>query len=121
MENTIPKEVFMSIKLDLIHLRIFVCLVYIHISKYKRNNLDPTRMKETFFGYSNASKAYRIYIKEGQRIEVRQDVIFDESIAFKKSKDLLIDCDDEELPIFEECPREEEDSNHEEEGPSELV
>jgi len=29
-------------------------------------------------------------------------VIFDENIAFKKSKDLLMGSDDEELPIFEE-------------------
>ena len=47
-------------------------------------------------------------------------MIFDESIAFKKSKDISIDFDDEELPIFEECTREEEDSNHEEGGPSDA-
>jgi len=48
-------------------------------------------------------------------------VIFDESVAYKKSKYLLIDSDDEELPLFEECSREEEDSNHEEECPIETV
>ena len=58
-------------------------------------------MKEAFFGYNNSSKAYRICIKGGHRIEVSRDVIFDESIAFKKSKDLPMDFDDEELPIFE--------------------
>ena len=75
--------------------------------------LDPTSMKGIFVGYSNTSKAYKIYIKEGHWNEVNRDVIFDESIAFKKSKDLLIDFDDEELQVFKECPREEEDSNHE--------
>ena len=79
-------------------------------------------MNGTFVGYNNSSKAYGIYIKEGHRIEVSRDVIFDESIAFKKSKDLPIDFDDEEPPMFEEdCTREEEDSNHEEIGPSEPV
>ena len=42
-------------------------------------------------------------------------------MAYKKSKVLPIDSNDEELPIFEKCPREEEDSNHEEEGPSEPM
>jgi len=79
-------------------------------------------MKGTFVGYSNSSKAYRIDIKEGHRIEVSRDVIFDESIAFKKSKDLPMDSDDEELTIFkEEVTREEEESNYEDEGPCEPI
>ncbi|MGP6521438.1 hypothetical protein ACTZL6_27490 [Klebsiella pneumoniae] len=36
-------------------------------------------------GYSNSSKAYRIYKKDGHRIEVSIDTIFDEIIAYKKS------------------------------------
>jgi len=79
-------------------------------------------MKGIFVGYSSSSKAYIIYIKEGHSIEVSKDAIFYENTAYKKSNDLPINFDDEELPIFEECPREEEDTipNHEEEGPSEL-
>ena len=49
-----------------------------------------------------SSKAYRIYIKEGRHIEVRRDVIFDENQAYKKSMDIPIDSDDEEVAIFEE-------------------
>ena len=79
-------------------------------------------MKGTFVGYNNSSKAYRIYIKGGHHIEVSHDVIFDESITFKKTKELFIDFDDEELPVFEEeVDKEGEGSHHEEEGPSELV
>ena len=63
--------------------------------KDKRKKLDPTSIKGIFVRYSNTSKAYRIYIKAGHRIEISQDVIFDESIAFKKSKDLPMDSDDE--------------------------
>ena len=79
------------------HFQIFSCPVYIHIPKDKRKKLDPSGMKGTFVGYNNSSKAYRTYIKEGHRIEVSRDVIFDESIAFKKSKDLLMDSNDEEI------------------------
>lgn len=41
-------------------------------------------MKGIFVGYSDTSKSYSIYIKEGFQIELSQDVVFDESIAFKK-------------------------------------
>ena len=78
-------------------------------------------MRGTFVCYNNSSKAYRIYIKEGHRIEVSQDVIIDESIPFKKSKELPIDSDDGELPVFEEVDREEEKSHHEDEGPNEPI
>ena len=47
----------------------------------KRKKLDPYGMEGTFVGYNNSSKAYRIYIKEGHRIEVSRDVIFDKGIA----------------------------------------
>lgn len=114
-----PKEAFTGKKPSMDHLHIFGCPIYIHILKDKRKKLDPLVMKGTFVGYNN-SKAYKIYTK-GHRIEVSRDVIFDENIAFKKSKDLPVDSDDEELPIFEEEGiREEEESNHEE-GLSEIV
>lgn len=76
--------------------------MYIQIPKDKRKKLDPSSMKGIFVKYSNSSKSYRIYMKGGNHIEFSRDVIFDESIAFKKSKALSIYSNDEELPIFEE-------------------
>jgi len=78
-------------------------------------------MKGTFVGYNNSLKAYRIYVKEGHHIEVGRYVIFDESLAFKKSKEVSIDSDDEELPVFEEEVDKGEEEPHHEEGPSEPV
>jgi len=86
-------------------------------------SLDSTSIKGIFIGYSLSSKAYRIYIKEGRYIEVSRDVIFDENQAYKKSKDIPIDSDDEEGRIFEEEEVHHENSitNLEEEGPSEPI
>ena len=79
-------------------------------------------MKGPFVGYSDTSREYRIYIKEGNQIVISRNVIFDENILFKKSKGLLMDSNNEELPIFEEeVDKEGEESHHEEEGPSEHV
>jgi len=60
IDNMNPKEAFTGKKPSVYHLRIFGCLVYIHIPKYKRKKLDPTSMKGIFIGYSNTSKTYRI-------------------------------------------------------------
>ena len=60
LENKAPEEVFSEKKLEVSHLRIFNCPVYIHIPKEKRTKLDPLGMKGIFVGYSKSSKAYRI-------------------------------------------------------------
>jgi hypothetical protein len=44
--------------------------------------LDPSGIKGTFLGYSESSKAYRIYIPGQRQIEVSKDVIFEEEITF---------------------------------------
>jgi hypothetical protein len=44
------------------HFRIFGCPVYIHVPKEKMTKLDPSRIKGTFVGYNESSKAYQIYI-----------------------------------------------------------
>ena len=61
LENRTPDEIFSGKKPKVSHLRIFGCLVYVHISKEKRTKLDPLGKKGIFLGYSKSSKAYRIY------------------------------------------------------------
>ena len=52
------------------------------------------------------------------------DIIFDKNQAYKRSKDIPIDFDDEDLPIFEEeevQPDNPSTIQEEEEGPSEPI
>jgi hypothetical protein len=67
------------------NLRIFGCPVYSHIPKDKMNKLEPSGKKGIFMGYSESSKADRIYISKQHKIEVSRDVTFNEKMAFKKS------------------------------------
>ena len=83
------------------HLRIFSCLVYIHVPKEKKKKSEHSGKKGTFVGYSETSKDYRIYILGQCHIEVSQHVTFDEEIAFKSSRDSHMEIDDEE----QETPR----------------
>ena len=52
-----PEEAFTGEKLDISHLRIFGCSVYIHVPREKRTKLDPARKQGIFVGYSESAKA----------------------------------------------------------------
>jgi hypothetical protein len=56
------EEAFSGKKHNVENLRIFGCPLYSHIPKDKRNKLEPSGMKWIIVGYSDSSKAYRIYI-----------------------------------------------------------
>ena len=58
----ILEEIFIGKKPKVSHLKIFGCLVYIHIPKEKRTKLDPSGKKGIFVGYNDQLKAYRVYI-----------------------------------------------------------
>jgi hypothetical protein len=57
-----PEEIFTGKKSEVSHLKIFGCLVFVHISKEKRIKLDPLGKKGIFVGYCEVSKAFKIYI-----------------------------------------------------------
>jgi hypothetical protein len=50
--------------------------------------MEPTAEKGIFVGYSEVSKAYRIYIPALKRVVVRRDVKFEEQKAFERSQEL---------------------------------
>ena len=56
------------------------------VPKDKGSKLDPTGKRGIFVGYSETSKAYRIHVPGFKKIEINRDVIFDEDVAFCKSK-----------------------------------
>ena len=56
--------------------------MYIHVPKEKRTKMEPSGKKGTLVGYSETSKAYRIYVLGQKYIEVNRVVTFDEEVAF---------------------------------------
>jgi hypothetical protein len=86
LENKTPEEMFSEEKLEVNHLRIFGCPVFVHVTKQKRIKLDPSGKNGVFVGYSDTSKAYNIYILDHLKVEICRDATFDESAAFSKSK-----------------------------------
>ena len=91
LKGKTPEEFFSGIKPEVGHLRIFGCHVYIHVPKEKRTKMEPSGKKGISVGYSENSKAYRIYVPGQRKIEVSRDVTFHEEAAFKKSRELQQD------------------------------
>jgi hypothetical protein len=98
LEEKNPEEVFTNIKPSVDHLRIFGSSVYIHIPKENRTKLEPSKKKETFLGYNETSKAYRIYVLSQKFIEVIKDMTFHEESSFHRSKELPCDTEKHEAP-----------------------
>jgi hypothetical protein len=98
LKDMTPKEYFSAKKPNVEHLRIFGCPVYNHIPKDKRKKLEPSGNQGIFVGYSESSKAYKIYIPEKHKVEVSRDITFNENMAFKKSIEETIEEEEYEEP-----------------------
>ena len=96
MDFKTPKEIFTGNKPNVSHFRIFGCLVYFHVPKEKRNNLDASGKKGTFVGYSETSKAYKIYVPGQREVEIIHDVTFDEDASLGKVRDIPISKEDKD-------------------------
>jgi hypothetical protein len=106
LKDLTPEEAFSGKKPNVENLRIFGCPVCSHIPKDKRNKLEPSRKKGIFVGYSDSSKAYRIYIPEQHKIEVIRDITFNEKMAFRKSIEEIIEEEELEEPNEENTKNE---------------
>ena len=103
--NKTPEETFSGERLEVRHLNIFGCPIYIHIPKEKRSKLDRSGKKGLFIGYSEQSKSYQIYILGYRQIELSRDVTFDEDSTFRKSRKYKEDEEEHETPKTVESPK----------------
>jgi hypothetical protein len=58
------EEKFTSKKPDVLHLRVFGCIAYVHVPDEKKSKLDPKAEKCIFIGYSLERKKYRCFNRE---------------------------------------------------------
>ena len=94
-----PGGVFTGKKPEVSHLKIFGCLVFVHILKERRTKLDPSRKKGIFVGYCEVYKAFKIYIPGYHHIEINRDVTFDEDATLKRSRKFHLEEAYEEEPV----------------------
>jgi hypothetical protein len=83
-----PEEVFTGTKPDVSHLLIWGNVCYCHVPSEKRTKMEPTTNKGLLVGYSEASKAYRIFVPACRKIIMCRDVQFEEEHAFRRYRGL---------------------------------
>jgi hypothetical protein len=69
--------------LDLSYLRVFSCIIFVHITKKERKKLNSKSLKCLFVGYDNHSKAFWCYSPTTHKVKVSRDVHFDEENVFR--------------------------------------
>jgi hypothetical protein len=76
LQNKTPYEMWHGHLPVVKHLRVFGSTCYALILEQQRNKLGARSRKCIFLGYSNTSKAYRLYNEENKKFIVSRDVIF---------------------------------------------
>jgi transposase InsO family protein len=76
LQMKVPQEAWSGTKLNVAHLRTFGCIAYAHIPSELRKKLDDRSEKCIFTGYSETSKAYRLYNPITKKLILSRDVQF---------------------------------------------
>eukprot|EP00253_Pinus_taeda_P015873 PITA_15873 len=74
--NRVPEEAWSGRKQGVTHMKVFGCVAYAHIPDHLRGKVDNKGEKCIFIGYSDESKAYRLYIPSTKKFFVSRDVQF---------------------------------------------
>jgi hypothetical protein len=85
-----PYELWMGVKPDLHHLKIFGSEAYVNVPKIKRTKLDARAKKMIFVGYDSNSSNYRVFDPVSKKVSVSRDVTFREttgSVKMSEPKD----------------------------------
>lgn len=80
-----PYEASTGHKPHIRHLRIFGCIAYAHIHDDHHRKLDAKSRKCIMVGYSEESKAYKLYDPINHKVIISRDVTFDEESKWKTS------------------------------------
>eukprot|EP00253_Pinus_taeda_P023640 PITA_23640 len=91
IRNNTPYELWYGHVPSVKHLRVFGSTYYALIPKVHRNKLGAISRKCIFLGYSNTSKAYRLYDEVNKKFVVSRDVIFLESSKFDNVVERQVD------------------------------
>jgi hypothetical protein len=97
----VPQEDWSGTNLNVAHLRTFGCIAYAHVPSELRKKLDDRSEKCIFTGYSETSKAYRIYNPITKKLILSRDVQFLENQFWDDSENQQVDSQNPLLPSSE--------------------
>jgi len=91
VDGKTPYEAWYDKKPTVRHFRVFGCLEYAHVPKEHRKKLDAKSEPCVFIGYSDESKAYRLYNPKTKKTLVSWDVIFEEGKVYGQQQKCIVD------------------------------
>jgi len=99
LENQFPQEAWSGMKSSVSHFKVFGCVAYAHVSEEMGIKLDDRSEKCIFVGYSEQSKAYRMYNPITKKLRVRRDVKLQEDKSWdNQTSEMIID----HIPFIQE-------------------
>ncbi|KAH9697694.1 Integrase catalytic domain-containing protein [Citrus sinensis] len=109
--NKTPYELWKDRKPNIGYFKVFGCKYFVLNTKDNLGKFDPKSYVGIFLGYSNSSKAYRVYNKRTLVVEESMHVTFDESNP-SSTKKVVIDDNAEEEQQEEASNDNQEDAPH---------
>jgi hypothetical protein len=91
VKDKVPQEAWSGTKLNVSHFKIFGCIAFAHIPEELRKKLDNRSEKCIFIGYSEQSKAYRLYNPVTKKFLVSRDVKFLENKSWSEQENVTLD------------------------------
>eukprot|EP00253_Pinus_taeda_P010971 PITA_10971 len=90
IQNIVLEEAWSGRKKNVTHMRFFGCVAYAHVPDELRKELDNKGEKCIFVGYSDESKAYKLYNPSTKKVIINRDVQFIEEEAWDGSLEKTI-------------------------------
>jgi hypothetical protein len=92
LENQVPQEAWSGMKSSVSHFKVFGCVSYSHVHEELKRKLDDRSQKCIFVGYSEQSKAYKLYNLVTKKMIVNIDVKFQEDKSWdSKTSEMITD------------------------------
>ena len=89
--NKVSEEAWSGIKQHVTDMGVFSCVAYAHIPDQLRKKLDNMGEKCIFVGYSDESKAYKLYNPSTKKVIISRYVQFIEEEAWDGSLEKIVD------------------------------
>ncbi|MCO5605141.1 hypothetical protein L7F22_059321 [Adiantum nelumboides] len=83
LKGITPYDALHKVEPKVHHLQVFDCLALTHVPDEKRKKLDDKSRRCILVGYSDVSKAYKLYDPIKKESFTSRDIIFDENASFK--------------------------------------
>jgi hypothetical protein len=80
------------------YFRVFGSKCYILVKKGRHSKFAPKAVEGFLLGYDSNTKAYRVFNKSSELVEVSSDVVFDETNGTPKEQVDLDNIDEDEVP-----------------------